>query len=203
MVSPKEYDLKTFVGLSKQQLDQHYSLYLGYVTKANELNSLSKDGSLYVNGNATYSSIRSIKLGETFAINGVNLHQLYFENITGSNDEKKRISKQLLNYIVAQFGNLKNLLYALKIVGLSMRGWAIVGYDELNNNLKVFGSDAHDVGAIWSVVHPLIVLDVYEHAYFMDFGTDRGKYIDVFNKNINWYTISNRFNRIKRIAPSL
>jgi len=203
MISPKKYDLSTFTGMSKEQLDEHYKLYLGYVEKANELSDLSKDGNLYVDGNTTYSPVRSIKLGETYAINGVNLHQLYFENVTGSDDEKKKISKDLLKYIIAQFNDLKNLLYVLKVVGLSMRGWSIVAYDELANNLKVFGSDAHDVGAIWSVAHPLIVLDVYEHAYFMDFGTNRGKYIDTFIKNINWYVISNRFKNLKEIVPSL
>ncbi len=199
MINPKKYDLTTFKGISKRQLDEHYKLYLGYIEKSNELNRLSKDNKLYVDGNSTYSSLRSIKLGETYAINGVNLHELYFENITSFDEEEKKIiSKNLMNDIMVQFGSLNNLMNDLKEVGISVRGWAIIGYDNLNNNIKVFGSDAHDVGAIWSVVTPLVVLDVYEHAYFMDFGTDKKRYIDVFIKNINWKIISSRFNNIKK-----
>ncbi len=199
MIIPKKYDLNTFSGMSKKQLEEHYKLYLGYIEKLNEINLLSDESKQYVDGNSTYSSLRCLKLGETYAIDGVYLHEMYFENVTGDKEEKKMVSKSLINSIMNDFKNIGNLLDELKQVGLSMRGWCILAYDILNKRLRVFGSDAHDIGAIWSVAIPLVVLDVYEHAYFMDFGTNKKQYIDIFIKNINWRVVSNRFKQIRLI----
>lgn len=68
---------------------------------------------------------------------------------------------------------------------MAARGWAVLAYDTRDKSLKVFTCDAHNQGGVWGAI-PLIVLDVYEHAYFMDYGSDRKAYIESFLQQLNW-----------------
>lgn len=188
-IKPKVYDLKSVEGISMKQLDEHYKLYVGYVNKLNEIWNTPYIPSEYTGSNPTYSKMRSLKLGETYALNGVKLHQLYFQNMTRGNNTP---TGSILNAIINQFSSYKNFISYFTNVGLSMRGWTILSIDPIDNKLHIIGSDLHDTGAVWNS-YPLLVMDVYEHAYFMDFGIDRGKYIYTFIKNINWKVLNNRF----------
>lgn len=198
-IKKQNYNFSTVKGISLNQLQQHYKLYEGYVNKLNEIWTMPIDAAKYGQGNSTYSPMRSLKLGETYALNGVNLHQLYFENMIGGNNKP---FGPILNLIIRDFKSYENFLEYLKKVGLSMRGWAILAMDPLDNKLHIIGSDAHDVGAVW-LSYPLLVLDVYEHAYMIDFGIDRNKYIDRFIENINWAVVNNRLARYINIPMRL
>jgi len=190
-IKPKIFNFKSVKGISTKQLDEHYKLYTGYVTKLNEIWNTPYKPINYADSNATYSKMRSLKLGETYSLNGVKLHNLYFENMTeGSNIPYGPI----LNAIIKQFSSYDNFISYLTNVGLSMRGWAILTLDLLDNSLHIIGSDAHDNGAIW-LSCPILIMDVYEHAYFMDFGTDRKKYISTFIENINWSVLNARYQK--------
>lgn len=201
-LTPKKYNFSTVKGITQKQLEEHYKLYNGYVAKVNEIWGTTNDARSFGESNPTYSKMRSLKLGETYAVDGVKLHQMYFENMTG---EFNTPSGNILNLIKRDFSNLENFLEYFKSVGLAMRGWAVLAIDPLDNKLHVFGSDAHDVGAVWNSF-PLLIMDVYEHAYFLDFGTDRKKYIDTFIKNINWQIVNERlqkYNMVKGVMTSL
>lgn len=190
-LTPKKYDLSTVKGMTSKQLDEHYKLYVGYVNKVNEIDKMSRKASDYTSSNPTYSDMRSLKLGETYSLDGVKLHEYYFENITNGN---KCISEKVLRLLCIQWCGIDNFLKYLKQVCLSMRGWAIVCFDPLTCMLRITGSDLHDYGAVWNCM-PILVIDVYEHAYFMDFGTDRSAYIDTMFANLNWKVISSRLNK--------
>jgi len=69
--------------------------------------------------------------------------------------------------------------------GMAARGWMVLCWDTRLERLMQFNSDSHNQGGVWSCI-PIIVLDVYEHAYFMDYGSDRKSYIEAFWKNFNW-----------------
>lgn len=194
MIVAEKFNFSTVKGISLKQLEAHYKLYEGYVNKLNEIWNITKDADEFEDPNTTYSSMRSLKLGETYALDGVKLHNLYFENITGM--DKGRPSSEMLQLIKRDFISYDNFLSYLKKVGLSMRGWAIVAIDPLDGKLHIIGSDAHDVGAVWES-YPLLVLDVYEHAYFYDFTTERAKYIDIFLQNINWNVVNKRLEEYK------
>lgn len=187
-ITAKNFNFASVEGISKSQLNQHYELYKGYVNKVNEINNLSRNVKDIGPGNATYSKMRSIKLGETYAVDGVKLHELYFENICNSTNS---VGGRILPLIKRDFISYENFLAYLKEAGLSMRGWVILAIDPLDDSLHLYGSDAHDVGAVW-MSHPLLVMDVYEHAYMIDFGIDKKKYIDTFIKNINWNVVNKR-----------
>jgi Fe-Mn family superoxide dismutase len=190
-IKPETYEFKSVKGISMQQLEEHYKLYVGYVNKLNEIWNIPYTPNNYSDSNPTYSKLRSLKLGETYSLDSVKLHKLYFENMTeGSNTPFGPI----LNAIINQFSSYENFISYLTNVGLSMRGWAVLSIDSLDNRLHVIGSDLHDTGSVW-LSYPILVLDVYEHAYFMDFGTDRKKYIATFIQNINWKVVNDRYQK--------
>ncbi|WP_163249508.1 superoxide dismutase [Clostridium niameyense] len=190
-IKAQNYNLSNVKGITLKQLTEHYKLYKGYVDKINEMWSIPNNSDMFPNSNSTYSKMRCLKRGESYALDGVKLHELYFNNITSGSTP---ICGKLLDKILKEFNSLDNFLKYFKEVGLSVRGWAILCIDPLDNKLHIFGSDTHDNGAIW-LSYPLLIMDVYEHAYFLDFGTDKSKYIDVFFKNVNWNIVNNRLKK--------
>ncbi|HEY5561085.1 MAG TPA: superoxide dismutase [Clostridiaceae bacterium] len=190
-LEPETFDFKSVKGLSMNQLDAHYKLYTGYVIKLNEIWNTPYIPGNYTDSNATYSKMRSLKLGESYSLDGVKLHQLYFENMTGGNNTPYG---PILDAITNQFSSYEDFISYFTNVGLSMRGWVVLSIDSLDNKLHIIGSDSHDSGAVW-LSYPLLIMDVYEHAYFMDFGTDRKKYISTFLENINWGVLNDRLGK--------
>lgn len=190
-LKPKIFDFKSVKGITQKQLDEHYKLYTGYVSILNEIWNTPYIPANYTNSNTTYSKMRSLKLGETYSLNGVKLHNLYFDNMVGGSNVPYG---PILNTIISQFSSYDNFISYLTNVGLSMRGWVTLSIDPIDNRLHLEGSDSHDTGALW-LSYPILVMDVYEHAYFMDFGTDRKKYTSTFIENINWRVLNDRLQK--------
>ncbi|MHB9944473.1 amino acid ABC transporter substrate-binding protein [Clostridium botulinum] len=188
MIVTKKYPFDNVKGISLKQLTEHYKLYDGYVNMINKIWSIPNNSKDFKDSNATFSKLRCIKLGESYALDGVKLHELYFQNMTSGHIP---INGPILDKILEDFNSVENFTELFKETGKSMRGWVVLGIDPLDKKLHIFGSDSHDNGAIW-LAYPLLVMDVYEHAYFMDFGTDKGKYMDAFLQNVNWNLINNR-----------
>jgi Fe-Mn family superoxide dismutase len=190
-LKPKSFDFKSVKGISMKQLEEHYKLYVGYVSKLNDIWNTQYMPANYTDSNAIYSKMRSLKLGETYSLDGVKLHSLYFENMTGGSTTPYG---PILDAINNQFSSYDNFISYLTNVGLSMRGWTTLSIDSIDNKLHIIGSDLHDTGAVW-LSYPVLTMDVYEHAYFMDFGTDKKKYISTFIENINWKVLNDRFGK--------
>lgn len=191
MINEQTFNLESINWLSKNQIEQHLKLYKGYVSKINEIWDILDKTPSFSNSNPTYSPIRSLMLGQSYALNGVKLHNLYFENITA---EITKASGRILQMITRDFGSFDRWVNIMVNAGLAARGWAILALNSIDNKLHVFGLDAHDVGSIWNA-SPFLVLDVYEHAYFIDYGADRKKYIDEFMQHINWQIVNQRLNK--------
>lgn len=188
IINIKKFNFNNIKGISKNQLEQHYKLYEGYVNKLNEIWKISDTFPNFDGSNPTYSRMRSLKLGESYSLDGVKLHELYFENM----DYKyNKPFGNMLSLIGRDFNSYNRFLEYFKSVGLSMRGWCVLCIDPIDERLHIIGQDAHDVGSIWNSI-PLLVMDVYEHAYMIDFGINRNKYIDVFIENINWNIVNKR-----------
>lgn len=187
-IKAKNYDFERVKGISMNQLMQHYKLYEGYVKKINEIWSILAKKENFKDSNSTFSEMRSIKLGESYALDGVKLHELYFGNLGGNSTQP---FGPILELIIRDYGSYSNFANRFKDVGLSMRGWAVLAIDPIDNRLHIYGQDSHDKGLVWNAF-PLLVLDVYEHAYMIDFGIDRSKYIDVFMKNIKFDIVNMR-----------
>lgn len=181
-IKPFPFD-KDLIGISKKTLEIHYGkLYAGYVNKRNEIEEKLKTADKTI-ANATYSEFGELKRQETFAVDAMILHERYFKNLSGNGDFSS--AGKLGEQIAKDFGSYENWEREFKASGLASRGWVVLAYDFNDGCLRNYSCDAHNAGGIWGSA-PLIVLDVYEHAYFIDYGSDRKKYIDDYFKNLNW-----------------
>jgi Fe-Mn family superoxide dismutase len=142
--------------------------------------------------NQSYSTLRALRMGETFATNGVYLHEYYF-NVLGGDGSA---SGSLVDEIVDKYESLEKFITFFSATGMSVRGWVVLGWDMQLGRLKIYGCDSHNQGGVWGCV-PLIVLDVYEHAYFIDYGSDRAAYIADFWKNLDWNAANTLFDKVK------
>jgi Fe-Mn family superoxide dismutase len=174
---------KELDGISKKTNENHYKLYQGYVKKANEILEKLKSVDLDpTKANQVYSEIRGLKVEYSFAVGGIKNHELYFGHLGGDGAQPEG---KIMELIERDFGSYDNWNADLKATGVAARGWAWLGYDWQTMKLFNYIGDAQNTYPVWHV-SPLIALDVYEHAYWGDFGTKRADYIDVFFKNLDW-----------------
>jgi len=206
---PHQYKAKTLPfrtplnGISDRTLKNHHDkLYVGYVNKKNEIeNRLEELGRDIVtsksnSGNSTYSELRSLKESETYAANGVYLHEWYFEVLGG--DGKFENARELVDGLTATYGSVEAFIKYFSECAMAARGWTVLAWDTKESRLWIYNCDAHNQGGIWGAL-PIIVLDIYEHAYFMDYGADRQAYLKAFWKNFNWDAANDLFKRASSI----
>ncbi|MEK7146633.1 MAG: Fe-Mn family superoxide dismutase [Patescibacteria group bacterium] len=178
---PEELNIKEDrPGLSLKMIQEHFKLYQGYVKKTNEIqekiNVADKS-----EANGVYSYIGELKRQETFTVNGMKLHEVYFGHLSGDGQPKG----ELVKMIEKDFDSLDGWKEDMVATAISARGWAVLAFDLKDNRLHNYGADSHNLGAVWGAI-PVIVLDVYEHAYFMDYGVNRKDYLNAFFKNLDW-----------------
>lgn len=194
---PLKFDLvNKLKGFSKKQIEEHEELYNGYVNKRNEIAEQLKTADLSKANNVTSSPFRGLKLAETFAMNGDILHRLYFQNM---GNQGSHIGKETLKLIEDNFGSLQAFKDDLFATAKSARGWAITGYTLDEGRIHNYLFDTHNQ-MVPVMIIPLLVLDVYEHAYMIDFGIKRVPYLDVFWENINWDSIEERAGFINKYS---
>lgn len=167
-------------------------LYVGYVKKWSEIQEKLKTTDRMA-ANATYSEFGELKREETFALNGVKLHEGYFDNMVGGGSESSGMIKE---WIEKDFGSYEKWEEDFKALGVAARGWAILAFDLDEGKLYNYLCDSHNQGGVWNSVS-LFIMDVYEHAYFLDFATGRKAYIEVFFKNINWGFVNSLIEKYK------
>lgn len=175
-------------GFSETLLKNHFTLYQGYVTNTNKvmdiLNQMLKDGKT---GTSEYAEL---KRRQGWEFDGMRLHEYYFENLGG----KGGISKdgKLAKKIAEDFGSHEMWEKDFRSVG-GMRGigWAVLYQDLLNGKLVNFWINEHDISHP-AGCNPLLIMDVFEHAFMIDYGLKKADYIEAFFKNINWSTVEAR-----------
>jgi len=172
-------------GISRASVEAHYKLYEGYVAKRNEI--LGKlEGIDLSAGNQVYSELRALKVDLSFAIGGVKNHEIYFEHLGGGGGDPDGAIGALIE---RDFGSVAAWRDELKATGMAGRGWAWTAYDWDEERLFNYIGDAQNTFPIWNAT-PLVALDVYEHAYFLDYQTDRASYIDAFFDNLDWRVVN-------------
>lgn len=181
-------------GFSDQLLQNHFKLYQGYVTNTNKLldtlAAMEKEGKT---GTPEYAELKR-RLGWEF--NGMRLHELYFGNMS-----KKKTSlpeKSALYKLMAEtFGSGQACETAFVETG-KMRGvgWVVMAYDPVGKKLLHLWINEHDVGHLAGTV-PLLIMDVFEHAFMLDYGLNRADYIKAFIEAIDWDVVQKRFEKAK------
>jgi len=170
-------------GFSDQLLKNHFTLYQGYVTNTNKLadslNAMTKEGK------TTTPEYAELKRRFGWEWNGMRLHEYYFGNIIKGGKEIDK-NTNLYKKIVGDFGSYENWEKDFKAAG-TMRGigWVILYYDGTGGRLFNTWINEHDTGHL-SGAKPLLVMDVFEHAYMIDYGLKKADYIEAFFKAIDW-----------------
>ncbi|MDW5299282.1 MAG: Fe-Mn family superoxide dismutase [Sedimentibacter sp.] len=192
MIEPKNYNFSNVKFFSPMQLSEHYALYTKYIDCLNKVNVDLKQNNIYSDCNQNYSNIRSAQKSKSFCCDAIKLHELYFENLTGNNTN---ISGPMEKIVKDVFGTYDNFLDKFKCIAMSMRGWVLFCYDKYNKEYYIYGQDSHDDG-VMLYAEPLIVLDVYEHSYMIDYGINRSLYIDAFLENLDFGVVNKRLNSL-------
>ncbi len=190
----KEFNLSGLHGISDKTLEMHFKLYEGYVKATNTLNehiaNILKDGTVDQEEMPAYSELTR-RLG--FEYNGMVLHELYFENMTSRGSTGPKRQSSLEKAITESFGSFNIWNTDFSSIG-KMRGvgWAICYQNPHNGRLSNHWVSLHESGNV-AGFRPLLVMDVWEHAYLLDFQpSKRGEYIESFLLNVDWDVVAKR-----------
>ena len=179
-------------GFSDLLLKNHFKLYEGYVKNTNE--SMDYFASFENGTRINDQAFADHKRRFAWEFNGMRLHEYYFGNLT-----KKFVLPDprsgLFEKIIKDFGSLEAWKREFSSVG-AMRGigWALLAYDEDSDKLFNLWLNEHDMGLLLGA-KPLLVMDVFEHAFLTDFGLKRDEYISAFMNAVDWPEVARRFGR--------
>ena len=179
-------------GFSDQLLKNHFTLYQGYVANFNKLNdilvAMEHEGKF---STPEYAELNR-RLGWEF--NGMRLHELYFGNMTRV-EKSQDASPALSQAIIKECGSLQ--MWEKDFLGMgAMRGigWVVMYLDVASERMFNVWVNEHDVGHL-AGCRPLLVMDVFEHAYMLDYGIKKADYLQAFFKAIDWGAVEKRFEK--------
>jgi len=179
--------------LTKSQVTPHYQAHYGgalkrFITLDQQLDTLYK-GKEPLGGDA-YALMQKDKVNR---MNSVLLHELYFDGLTPKpGDPLADIRTALAN----RFGSLDRWMEDFKACCLAANGWGILARDLVNGQLYNVASDLHEIGVLW-LGQPLVVCDVYEHAFYVDYQNRKPEYVNKFVQFLDWAEINRRWNVLK------
>ncbi|MGZ3773421.1 MAG: superoxide dismutase [Pseudobdellovibrionaceae bacterium] len=193
IVKPLPFDPKKLQGISEKLIQSHWeNNYTGSVKTLNAVNK--KISAALTEKDYPAFAFNGLKREHLMRTGSVVFHEMYFGNLGGNGKAAGEIEK----FIKASFGdfNIWEAEFRKIAQGLSGgSGWVVLGYNYHLKRLENYWAWDHMHGAAGSV--PLLVMDMYEHAYQMDYGAAAAKYIDAFFKNIEWSTVEQRLERAK------
>ncbi|MEK7623220.1 MAG: superoxide dismutase [Patescibacteria group bacterium] len=190
LFEPQNFDhLIGTQGFSDTLMKNHFTLYQGYVTNTNKLTDAFKK----FRDEGTLANPEAAELRRRFGweFNGMRLHELYFGNMTKGKSALPT-GEKIEKKIVADFGSTDAFMKEFKAVG-SQRGigWAVLTYDIATDHLFNIWVNEHDVGHL-AATAPLLIMDVFEHAFVLDYGLKRADYIEAFWNAIDWSAVDRR-----------
>jgi Fe-Mn family superoxide dismutase len=184
-------------GLSEKLLVSHHdNNYAGAVRNLNrleqELAGVSKDTPAFVVG--------GLRQGELMFRNSMTLHEAYFGNLGGDGKASGPVAMALQS----AYGSLENWELHFRSTGASLgggSGWVVLAYELRTGELRTYGGNHHTQSLASAL--PLLVMDMYEHAYALDFGAAAAKYIDAFFANLHWDAVNTRLELAVKLARLL
>jgi Fe-Mn family superoxide dismutase len=191
-IKPLPFNPAKLPGLSEKLLVSHHqNNYSGAVRRLNQIQqqigSLPKDAPPYQMG--------SLKREEIVATNSMILHEFYFGNLGGDG----KASGTIATLINSHYGSLANWERDFRLTGMSLgggSGWVILNYSYRDNDVHNYWAADHTNSLAWGV--PLLVMDMYEHAYAMDYGANAAGYVDAFFQNLKWDEVNRRAEAVRR-----
>jgi Fe-Mn family superoxide dismutase len=175
-------------GFSETLLKNHFTLYQGYVTNTNKVNDILEQ--MLKDGKTGTPEFAELKRRFGWEFNGMRLHEYYFENLGGKSGFDQY--GLLGNQVKCDFGNYETWEKDFRAAG-TMRGigWVVLYQDNLTGRLFNVWINEHDVSHL-AGCHPIVIMDVFEHAFMLDYGLKRADYIEAFFKNIDWAVAESR-----------
>jgi Fe-Mn family superoxide dismutase len=175
-------------GFSDTLLKNHFTLYQGYVTNTNKV--MASLAAMLQEGKEGAYEFAELKRRLGWEFNGMRLHELYFENLGGDGDPAK--APNLTKRVAAQFGSVdacaKDFMATAAMRGI---GWVIC-YEDMESGLLINQwINEHDVGHP-AGCKPLLVLDVFEHAFMIDYGLKKMDYVNNFFAKVKWEVVEKR-----------
>jgi len=196
LAQPKQFNIRTEF-LSSGNIQNHIELYESYIKNFNKT-STSLDSADRSEVNSNNSQFRSLKIDETFNMNGAYLHELYFSNI---GDTQSKITMDTLSFmrLNRDFGSFDNWQKDFIACGSASRcGWVITYLNMYTQTYMNCVIDLHSehvpVG-----MYPVIVMDVWQHAYYRDYLKDLNSYMSAMMKQLRWSVIEKRFEKADKI----
>ena len=189
---PLPFDPAKLRGLSEKLLRSHHeNNYTGAVKRLNliqqQLGQLPKDAAPY--------QVGSLKREELIATNSMALHELYFGNLGGDG----KASGTIADLVKAQYGSMETWEQEFRQTGLSLAGgpgWVILAFDPHVQGVHTYWSWDHTHSVASGT--PLLIMDMYEHSYAMDYGANAKGYIDAFFQNVQWDEVNRRAERVRQ-----
>ena len=187
--------------LSNDNFQNHVELYQGYLKNFNEI-SAKLDTVDKQNVNCNHSEFRSLKLDETFNMNGVYLHELYFANIGDPNSEIKMDSLSYMR-LARDFGSFDNWQKDfIACAAASQCGWAVTYFNMFTRTYMNATIDLHS-NNVPAGSYPVIVMDAWQHAYYRDYLKDVKTYTRALMKTLRWPVIEERIRKADKIMQVL
>ena len=193
-IEAKKYDqlVGNLTGFSPKQVEQHLKLYEGYVKKINEIRAEIEKipfAERKANANFSYGKFSELKRRESVPYNGVYLHEMYFDNLGGPASAP---AADLAKAIEGSFGSQSNWEEDLRACAeTATGGWVLLTYDRIDGKLHHNQVWEHSNGIMINQEH-LLALDTWEHAFMIDFGTDKKSYLGAFLQNVKWKVVADR-----------
>jgi Fe-Mn family superoxide dismutase len=180
--------------LTKAQVTPHYTAHYGgalkrWLTLDEQLDSLVK-GKEPLGGDA-YTLMQKDKINR---MNSVLLHELYFDGLTATPEDRRDDARRA---IAARFGSVDRWLDDFKACCMAANGWGILARDIVNGQLYNVASDLHEIGVLW-LGQPLVVCDVYEHAFYVDYQNRKAEYVEKFVQFLDWDEIDQRWRALAK-----
>lgn len=187
--------------LSQKSKDAHEKLYKGYVETLNRISS-ELDAAARNETNSQHSEFRSLKLDETYNLNAAWLHELFFANCFDPHSSVYMDSMAYLR-LERDFGNFEDWQKDFMACALSAgEGWVVCGYHMFLKRFINTIVSCHS-GDVLVGLYPIVVVDMWSHAYYRDYMTDKKSYLVAMMKELNWSVIDDRCKKVEVIAGAL
>lgn len=196
-VKPLPFNPAKLSGLSEKLLVSHHdNNYAGAVKNLNRL----EQELAQVNPDTPAFVVGGLRQGELAFRNSMTLHEAYFGNLGGNG----KISGAIATALARMYGTIDNWTLQFRSTGASLgggSGWVVLGYELQTGELRTAGANHHTQSLAASL--PLLVMDMYEHAYALDYGAATAKYVDAFFANVQWDAVNQRLDQAEKLSRDL
>jgi Fe-Mn family superoxide dismutase len=168
--------------LTKEQVTPHYQAHYGGALKRFATIEQQLDGVYQGKEQLSSDALTFIHKDKVNRMNSVLLHELYFEGLSAKPAD---LDADLRTLLANRFGSVDRWMEDFRACCMAANGWGVLVRDMINGRLYNVASDLHEIGVVW-LGQPLVVCDVYEHAFYVDYTNRKQEYVNKFVQFIDW-----------------